>query len=210
MSWIGIRSSHQELWDYVSPFESREYIGRIYRELHDLPQSADDKIAQIAAAFGQGRMYFVSAESAPLGVKPVLLYYGASALATGLALIQDADLTQDTWPASHGLRPVSWRKILCDARGDILDLSIQSTKGTFRHIANTVWHGHIETVFYGRRERRETAPYTHRLGRIRFAEDESSVSFADLVSRSRYTGGLYGTATNRHRSLLRGKCLDGS
>ena len=204
MSWIGMRSTHQELWDYVSPFESREHVSRIYRELHDVPESDDDKIAQITAAFGQGRMYFVSAESAPPGVKPVLLYYGASALLTGLTLIRDADMTQEKWRGSHGLNPVGWREILYDTSGDILDLPIKSTTGTFRYIANTVWHGHIDTVFYGGRERRNTVPYTHRLGRVQFAKDGSCTSFADLVSRSRYTGGLYGTATNRHRSLLRG------
>ena len=64
-------------------------------------------------------------------------------------------------------------------------------------------HGHIETVHYGPRGRRETAPYTHRLGEIRFVEDGSRIAFADLVSRSRYTGGLYGSATKRRRSLLR-------
>ena len=69
---------------------------------------------------------------------------------------------------------------------------------------NTVWHGHIETLLYGRRNRKETAPYTHRLGSINFVKDGSQITFADLVSRSRYTGGLYGSATKRRRSLLRG------
>ena len=203
MAWIGMRSTHQELWDYVSPFETHAHVRQIYGGLHGLADPDEDKIAQIAGAFGQGRMYFASAELAPLGVKPVLLYYGASALLAGLALTRDTRLTQKEWPSSHGLTPVGWRGILYDPEGDVLQLAVRATKGTFRHVVDTVWHGHIETVLYGRRDRRETAPYTHRLGEIRFVEDGSRVTFADLVSRSRYTGGLYGSATKRRRSLLR-------
>ena len=204
MAWIGMRSTHHELWDYVSPFETHEHVSQIYRELHGLSEPDEDKITQIAGAFGQGRMYFASAEMAPLGVKPVLLYYGASALLAGLTLTRDARLTQKGWPPSHGLTSVGWRNFLYDGKGDILDLGIKANKGTFQHIVNTVWHGHIETLLYGRRNRKETAPYTHRLGSINFVKDGSQITFADLVSRSRYTGGLYGSATKRRRSLLRG------
>ena len=203
MAWIGMRSTHQELWDYVSPFETHEHVRQVYGALHDLADLDKDKVGQIAGAFGQGRMYFKSAEFAPLGVKPVLLYYGASALLTGLALTCNARLTQEQWPSSHGLTPVGWRGLLYNPEGDILQPAVKANPGTFRHVVDTVWHGHIETVHYGGRDRRETAPYTHRLGEIRFVEDGSRVTFADLVSRSRYTGGLYGSATKRSRSLLR-------
>ena len=204
MAWIGMQSTHHELWDYVSPFETHEHVNQIYRELHGLSEADDDKVRQIAGAFGQGRMYLASAEMAPLGVKPVLLYYGASALLAGLALIRDARLNQRDWPASHGLTPVGWRNVLYEGKGDILDLGIKANKGTFQHIVNTIWHGHIETLLYGKRDRKETAPYTHRLGKIKFVKDGSRTTFADLVSRSRYTGGLFGSATKRRRSLLRG------
>lgn len=203
MGWIGMGSTHQELWDYVSPFETHEHVRQIYSALHGLPNPDEDKIAQIASAFGQGRMYFGSAELAPLGVKPVLLYYGASALLAGLALTRDAQMTQKAWPPSHGLKPVQWKSTLYESGGDILQLAVKATKGTFRHVVDTVWHGHIETMLYGQRNRRETAPYTHRLGKIKFVDDGSVISFADLVARSRYTGGLYGSATQRRRSLLR-------
>ncbi|MCY4560556.1 MAG: YaaC family protein [Chloroflexi bacterium] len=203
MAWIGMRSSPQEHWDYVSPFETHGHIREIYTQLHGPADPDEDKIAQIASAFSQGRMYFESAELAPLGVKPVLLYYGASALLAGLALTRDARLTQRLWPSSHGLTPVGWRNVLYDTGGDLLKLAVRATKGTFRHVVETVWHGHIETVLYGRHDRRDTAPYTHRLGEIGFIDDGSIVTFADLVSRSRYTGGLYGSATRRRRSLLR-------
>ena len=200
-----MQSTRNELWDYVSPYETYEHVRRIYSQLHDLSSVPDQRnIEQIAAAFGQGRMYFESAESAPLGVKPVLLYYGASALLAGLALIRNENLTQQNWPPAHGLTSVDWRSILYDDSADVLQLAIKAKKGTFQHVVDTVWQGHIETVFYGRREPRETAPYTHRLGEIKFGKDGSKITFADLAARSRYTGGLYGSATNRRRSLLRG------
>ena len=117
MAWIGMRSTHQELWDYVSPYETQEHVRQVYGELHGLADPDKDKIGQIAGAFGQGRMYFTSAELAPLGVKPVLLYYGASALLAGLALTRNARLTQKQWPSSHGLTPVGWRELLYDPEG---------------------------------------------------------------------------------------------
>ena len=95
MAWMGMRSSRQELWDYVSPFETHGHIRKIYTAMHGLENPEEDKIAQIAGAFSQGRMYFESAELAPLGVKPVLLYYGASTLLAGLALTRDARLSSE-------------------------------------------------------------------------------------------------------------------
>ena len=101
MAWISMQSTRNELWDYVSPYETYEHVRRIYSQFHGLSGVPDQrKIEQIAAAFGQGRMYFASADSAPLGVKPVLLYYGASALLAGLALIRNKNFTQQYWPAA--------------------------------------------------------------------------------------------------------------
>ena len=204
MGWIGMRSSPSELWDYVSPFETHEYVRRIYCELHGLSQPKADKVGQITAAFAQGRMYFSSAEAAPLGVKPVLLYYGASALLAGLALIRDKKLTQQNWRSAHGLTTAGWQDILYNKEADLLELAIKATpKGTFRHVVENVWQGHVETLYFGRERPSETAPYRHRLGGVNFLDDGSCVTFSDLVSRSRYTGGLYGSATERPRSLLR-------
>ena len=162
------------------------------------------RIHQISAAFGQGRMYFASAEAAPLGVKPVLLYYGATALLAGLALIRTAGLTQENWPAGHGLSSVGWRDILYSEKKDILQLAVKATKGMFRHFVDTVWQGHIETVFFGRDRQVDTCPYGHRLGAIKFGNDGSCFTFAQLAARSRYTGGYYGSTTDRPQSLLRG------
>ena len=203
MAWIGMQSSQNELWDYVSPFETYEYIRRTYSVVHGVARPDDAKMRQIAAAFGQGRMYLESAAQAPIGVKPVLLYYGSSALLAGLALIRDARLTQENLPAGHGVTPVRWRDILYRKEADYLHLPIKAARGTFQHIVETVWHGHIETVFLGRKRPSETAPYTHRLGKIKFAVDGSCLTFADLAARSRYTGGYYGSVTERARSLLR-------
>jgi hypothetical protein len=140
MGWIGMRSSPSELWDYVSPFETHEYVRRIYCELHGLSQPKADKVGQITAAFAQGRMYFSSAEAAPLGVKPVLVYYGASALLAGLALIRDKKLTQQNWRSGHSLTTAGWQDILYNKKADLLELAIKATpKGTFRHVVENVW-----------------------------------------------------------------------
>ena len=204
MAWINKDSSESALWDYLSPFETIEHVRRIYSELHCPSRMPGDKIHQIAAAFGQGRMYFASAKPAPLGVKPVLLYYGASALLTGLALIRAPGLTQQNWHQGHGLSRVHWPDVLYDEAPDLLLLKIQAReKGTFRNIVETIWQGHVETVFYGHERPRETAPYDHRLGAVDFAKDGSSITFADLAARSRYTGGYFATATNRSPSLSR-------
>ena len=147
-------------------------------------------------------MYFESAGLAPLGVKPVLLYYGASALLAGLALIRDKKLTQQNWPSGHGLTTAGWQDILYNKRPDLLELAIKATaKGTFRHVVETVWQGHIERVYFGKSVLSDTAPYRHRLGSVNLLHDGTCVSFSDLVSRSRYTGGLYGSATTRPPSF---------
>ena len=67
MGWISMQSSQSDLWDYVNPFEIYQYVRQIYSELHGSSNVNEGKIEQIAAAFGQGRMYFASAEPAPLG-----------------------------------------------------------------------------------------------------------------------------------------------
>ena len=203
MAWTGMQSSQSELWDYLSPFETYEYVSRVYADLHRLTERNEDKIRQIAAAFGQGRMYFGSAEQAPLGVKSVLLYYGVTALLAGLTLMRHQKLTQRNWPAGHGVARVDWKSILYKKGADILGLKIKAQKQQFQSIVGAVWQGHVETLFYGRTVPKETAPYVHRLGPIQFGEDGSVLTFSDLAARSRYTGGNYGSFTRRARSLSR-------
>ena len=63
--------------------ESFDYAARLYEHFNGSAPDCE-KIREINAAFAQGRMCFENAKSADLGVKPLLLYYGAMALAVGL------------------------------------------------------------------------------------------------------------------------------
>ena len=84
MAWTTVDGSKSDIWDYVSRLESYDYAARMYMQFHEISANRPTKIRQINAAFSQGRMYFESASSAAIGVKPLLLYYGAMSLAVGL------------------------------------------------------------------------------------------------------------------------------
>ena len=89
------------------------------------------KIREINAAFSQGRMYFENAKSAGLGVKPLLLYYGAMSLAVGLVSFKWPDKPEGSLKSAHGLKIGGWKQVLQSGIAKVLDLEITATAGTF-------------------------------------------------------------------------------
>ena len=207
MGWPVADGMNRDMWDYVSPFESYDYVSRWYEGCHG--GAADPaKVREINAAFAQGRMYFENARAASMGVKPVLLYYGVLSLCTGLVLCRDQKKTERTLAHSHGLSRPGWKELLAKGIVKVLDLEIQAQKqGTFREVVNVTWHKHISLLFQGDPMKQDIAPEVRDLGKVRFAEDHSCLTLGDLLARSRYTGIGYqdvtGEPSRLHRAVVR-------
>ena len=201
MVWTTVNGTERELWDYVGRMESYDYAARLFAQFHG---SAPDpeKTREINTAFAQGRMYFENARSADLGVKPLLLYYGAMALAVGLVSFKQPGRPAGTMKPSHGLRVGDWRKVLHSGVEDVLDLDVRATAGTFRELARVAWHWNVGKV-YGDVRKRETYPEVRNLGSVDFAEGKSSLELGDLIARSTYTGGDYAAVTGESSRLRR-------
>ena len=204
MAWITRESSNLGIWDYISRFQQTEYVERLYGESHVVTKIGSSKVNAIRSAFAQGRMYFESAANSPIGVAPVLLYYGVISLASGLAMFTSPYLDENNWPKNHGLKRVGWKEHTSNKKNDLLMLGVKSTEGTFSEVVKTVVHVHIEAAYTRKIGEIEAFPYCHRLGQVKFVNDGTIVTFDDLVSRSRYTGGHYGRSTKRQKRLHRG------
>ena len=70
------------VWEPLQRFESRDYLTKYYKQKHDRDLS-EKRSQEIGASFIQGREYFTSALNASNLVKPLLLYYGITALSRG-------------------------------------------------------------------------------------------------------------------------------
>ena len=201
MAWTTIGGSERELWDYVARMESYDYVARIYEQFNGSP-APRSKNEQINAAFAQGRMYFENARLADLGVKPLLLYYGVMSHAVGLVLLKDPNKEEGSLKAAHGLKPGNWKQVLAGGVDRVLDLDVRCTEGTFRDLVAITWHWNIANVYQNVRER-QTFPELRELGSISFANDESRLTLADLLSRSKHTGADYSAITGGQSNLRR-------
>ena len=207
MGWPVADGMNRNIWDYVSPFESYDYVSRWYEGFHG-GAAEPAKVREINAAFAQGRMYFENARAASMGVKPLLLYYGVLSLCTGLVLCRDQEKTESTLAHSHGLSrfKYQWEELLAEGAGinNVLSLKIRPAKqGTFREVVNVAWHKHISSIFQGKLGSREIFPYVHDLGQVRFAAGDSCLTLGDLLARSRYTGIGYQDVTGEPSRLHR-------
>ena len=135
-------------------------------------------------------------------MKPVLLYYGAVALAVGLVSFKQPEKAEGALKSAHGLKPSDWKRVLRNGVTKVLDLEIRATAGTFRELAGTAWHWSVGNV-YGDVKKREIYPEIRNLGSVTFADGTSSLKLRDLISRSRYTGGDYADITGHPSQLHR-------
>ena len=204
MAWTTANGTEREIWDYVARMESFDYVTRQYKQFNDLVADCT-KIREINAAFSQGRMYFENARSADIGVKPLLLYYGAMALAVGLMSFKTPENSEGSQKSAHGLKHRDWKRVLKTGVADILDLEIRANAGTFRELAGVAWHWNVANVYVNVRKR-ETYPQVRNLGPVTFADGNSSLTLRDLISRSKYTGGDYadimGERSQLHRVIV--------
>lgn len=124
-------------WQQLSLYQSRDLLARRYRERHGRALG-DAECLGIAAHLIQGQQYFASARGAGDLVRPLLLYYGAVALARGLVLFLRPGAREGTISQGHGVRASGWTAALGGDRGgprQVPDLSLGPEAGTFSELA---------------------------------------------------------------------------
>ena len=108
---MGVRNAGAggDAWASLSLYESPELVRRLAQEAtgHE-PNAA--KAREISSHFSQGRAYFQSASDAGELVRPLLLYYGAMALARGAVFFLDPGKSKVE--TSHGLETPGWPDLL--------------------------------------------------------------------------------------------------
>ena len=115
-------------WNKLLEYETRDLVERFIKTKHNRDASAR-QILEITSNFIQGREYFLNAHRAAMSVKPLLLYYGVSALARGLILAISPKLSESSMKPSHGLDTINWRESLSNK--NFADLIVKIGNGTF-------------------------------------------------------------------------------
>jgi hypothetical protein len=115
-------------WNKLLEFESRDLIKRFIKNKFDR-DSSERQILEISSNFIQGREYFKNAQQSAITVKPLLLYYGVTALTRGLILAMSPYLSESSLKPSHGLDTLDWQKHL--AKKDFGNLTSTIRQGTF-------------------------------------------------------------------------------
>ncbi len=127
-----MRVAGSKVWAALSAYESTELVRRFAKERIG-PEINATKAREIAAHFSQGREYFRNATSAGELVRPLILYYGAVALARGTVLFLDASKAKVV--ADHGLNGYGWEDLNAKPSA-VPDLPVKiKGEGTFPELA---------------------------------------------------------------------------
>ncbi|MGF6847490.1 hypothetical protein QFZ51_002725 [Chitinophaga sp. W3I9] len=121
----------KKIWNNLQEFETRDLVERYIGKTYDRKASAR-QIIEITSNFIQGKEYFRNAADANISVKPLLLYYGVSALSRGLILACSPHISESSLKPSHGLSTNNWQEVL--SRKDFQSLSVSITQGTFNDL----------------------------------------------------------------------------
>ncbi|MDP9474184.1 MAG: YaaC family protein [Actinomycetota bacterium] len=137
---VVMRVAGSKVWASLSAYESTELVRRFSKERIG-PEINATKAREIAAYFAQGREYFRNAAGAGELVRPLILYYGAVALARGTVLFLDASKSKVV--ADHGLDGSGWDDLNAKP-GAVPELPVKiKGGGTFPELArvsgNSEW-----------------------------------------------------------------------
>ncbi len=136
-------ASTGKVWAALSAYESPELVRRFVKERTD-QKPKETKAREIAAHFAQGREYFRNAASAGELGRPLILYYGALALARGAVLFLDPSKSKVA--GSHGLDTSGWAD-LNTKREAVPDLPVKiGQRGTFPELARVSENSECCTV----------------------------------------------------------------
>jgi hypothetical protein len=120
-------AADNRVWERLSLHESTKLVKQLHKRKHGKSVS-DSRAKEVASLFAQGHEYFKSAADAGELVRPLILYYGAMALARGSVLFLDRSTTPG---GTHGLKEEQWQDLNAQPRAlPNFELTITS-KGTF-------------------------------------------------------------------------------
>lgn len=119
-----------QVWYTLREFETRDITCRRYQIRHSRSLSAS-KANEISSNVVQAREYFQNAAGASFAVRPLLQYYGVSALSRALVLFLSTSMRESSIRPSHGLHTYRWRDVLAEGPKAIGALSVRVTKGIF-------------------------------------------------------------------------------
>lgn len=115
-------------WNKLLEFETRDLVERYMKKRHGRSASAR-QVLEITSNFIQAREYFINAKNSAISVKPLLQYYGVTALTRGLILAISPKTSEASMKPSHGLDAHNWRESLSKKKFEDLAITIRS--GTF-------------------------------------------------------------------------------
>jgi YaaC-like Protein len=121
------------VWNKLLEFETRDLVERFIKKKHQREASAR-QILEISSNFIQSREYFINSQRADISVKPLLQYYGVSALTRGLILAISPRMSEAAMKPSHGLDSLNWQETLSMKKFE--DLTVKIGKGTFYEMLN--------------------------------------------------------------------------
>lgn len=98
---------------------------------------------------------------------------------------------------------IDWQQTLAGGIGNILELKIRATEGTFRELVEISWHMNSVSVFKGASN--NMGHFGHNLGEVKFATDKSTLTLDDLISRLKYTASKYSMITGRLSKIHRAR-----
>lgn len=171
--------AEHEAWERLQRFESRDYLQNYFEKSYSRKLSAS-RAHSISSSFTQGREYFMSARSASISVKPLLLYYGASSLARGMTLVKSPAISEHGMKPSHGLAQHRWAETLQSGISAVLKLRISCTSGLFGEFFQAVGNKGELKARNGLGQRMSGwVSY----GQIAFMDGGSTLSLSDILSR---------------------------
>lgn len=201
---------NRDVWNNIALFESHDFVTGWYERRHGRALNAG-WTGQITSGFRQAREYFESVASAGPAVKPLLLFYGCTALVQGALLALTPLLIPGSPPPSHGLSRVNWPGHLqkMGTQG-VLDLGITTQSGLFTEFVRVVGNRGSLVI---RQDRENLMPIAVDYGLPPFVTAPGQViTLRHLLQRDHRTSELYrqvtGDPAKAHRIFVRVKSRD--
>lgn len=189
----------RDAWASLSLHESPELVRRLAEERTGRRPSAK-KAREISALFSQEREYFRGAAGAAELVRPLLLYYGAVALARGAVLFLDPEKSKIG--ASHGLDAPGWPDLLAEPDALTLSAVRVGPSGTFAELARITHNSEWVRV-----QSDGSLGVADALSPGRGVTAGAAITVKEILGQIPDVAGLYGKTFSEHSRRLRAEIL---